>query len=182
MGEGAWLVGLVAAERLAELIFARRNTTRLRAAGGIEFGVSHYPLIVALHVSWLAALWLFGHGRPTDRAWLILFFVLQAGRIWVIGTLGRRWTTRVIVLPGARPIASGPYRWFSHPNYLIVALEFVAVPLVLGLPEVAVIFSFANLALLAIRIGVETRALTWAMGQVRAEISPAVAASTLAKP
>jgi methyltransferase len=162
MGEGAWLVAFVVAQRLAELAFAQWNTVRLRAAGGVEFGAAHYPLMVALHAVWLLGLWLLGHGRPVDPSCLALFVALQAGRVWVIASLGRRWTTRVIVLPDAAPVVRGPYRFLKHPNYLIVALEIAAVPLALGLPLFALVFTLANGALLVYRVRVENRALAWA--------------------
>ena len=131
MGEGAWLVAFLIAQRLIELCFAQLNTRRLRGMGGIEFGAAHYPLIVILHAAWIVGLLILGHGRVIDPFWLSVFIVLQIGRLWVIASLGRRWTTRVIVLPGVATIARGPYRWLRHPNYLIVALEFAVVPLVL---------------------------------------------------
>ena len=140
MGEGAWLVAFLIVQRLAELGLAQWNTVRLRAAGGVEFGASHYPLMVALHAFWLLGLWMLGHDRSVDPFWLAVFILLQAGRLWVIASLGRRWTTRVIVLPGAAPVARGPYRWLRHPNYLIVALEIAVVPLALGLPLFALVF------------------------------------------
>ena len=102
------------------------------------------------------------HDRVIDPFWLSVFIVLQIGRLWVIASLGRRWTTRVIVLPGAATIARGPYRWLRHPNYLIVALEVAVVPLALGLPVFAYIFSVANAALLAYRIRIENEAQAWA--------------------
>ena len=159
MGEGAWLIVFLIVQRLAELGFAQWNTVRLRADGGVEFGARHYPLIVALHSFWLLGLWVLGHDRSIDPLWLTIFILLQVGRLWVIATLGRRWTTRVIVLPGAAPVARGPYRWLRHPNYLIVVLEIAVVPLALGLPVFALVFSLANAALLAYRIRVENRAL-----------------------
>ncbi len=162
MGEGAWLVAFLTVQRLAELAWAQRNTARLRAAGGVEFGAAHYPLMVALHAFWLLGLWLAGHDRPVDPVWLAVFIVLQLGRLWVLVSLGGRWTTRVIVLPGAAPIARGPYRWLRHPNYWVVALEIAVVPLALGLPVFALVFSLANAALLMVRIRVENRALAWA--------------------
>ena len=162
MGEGGWLVVFVVVERLAELGLAQHNTVRLRAQGGIEFGAAHYHLMVALHAFWLLGLWMLGHDRAIDPFWLAVIIVFQAGRLWVIATLGRRWTTRVIVLPGAAPIARGPYRWLRHPNYLIVVAEIAVVPLALGLPLLALLFSLANAALIAYRIRVENRALTWA--------------------
>jgi methyltransferase len=159
MGEGAWLVAFLIIQRLVELCFAQLNTRRLRGMGGIEFGAAHYPLIVILHAAWIAGLFILGRDRIVDPFWLSVFVVLQLGRLWVIASLGRRWTTRVIVLPGASTIARGPYRWLRHPNYLIVALEIAVVPLALGLPVFALIFSAANATLLAHRICIENEAL-----------------------
>jgi methyltransferase len=173
MGEGAWLIGFLVVQRLAELGLAQWNTLRLRERGGVEFGANHYPLMVALHAFWLLGLWLLGHDRSVDPIWLALFIVLQVGRLWVIASLGRRWTTRVIVLPGSAPIARGPYSWLRHPNYLIVVLEIAVVPLALGLPGFALVFSLANAALLAYRIRIENQALAWANRS-----SPAVKALT----
>ena len=169
MGEGAWLIAFLVVQRLAELGLAQWNTLRLRAAGGVEFGASHYPLMVALHGFWLLGLWLCGHDRSVDPIWLAVFILLQAGRIWVIASLGRRWTTRVIMVPGVPPVARGPYRWLRHPNYAVVVAEIAVVPLALGLPLFALLFSAANAALLAYRIGVENRALAWAMRLSRAQ-------------
>jgi methyltransferase len=162
MGEGAWLVAFLVAQRLGELAFAQFNAGRLRAMGGVEFGAAHYPLVVALHASWLAGLWVLGNDRPIMAFWLMIFVILQVGRLWVIASLGGRWTTRVIVVPGAAPVVRGPYRWLKHPNYLIVALEIAVVPLALGLPLFALIFSAANAAVLGYRIRIENEALAWA--------------------
>jgi methyltransferase len=178
MGEGAWLVGFIAVQRLAELGLAQWNTARLRAQGGVEFGAAHYHLMVALHAFWLLALWMFGHARVVDPFWFAVFVLLQAGRVWVIATLGRRWTTRVIVLLGAAPIVRGLYRWLRHPNYLIVVGEIAMVPLALGLPLLALIFSLANAALIAHRIRVENEALAWA-GRA-APVASALTPTTLA--
>jgi methyltransferase len=160
MGEGAWLVAFLVAQRLIEIYFSQRNTRRLRAMGAIEYGATHYPLIVILHVAWISGLLILGCDRAIDPLWLSVFVVLQIGRLWVITSLGRRWTTRVIVLPNTTPVAHGPYRWLRHPNYLIVALEIAVVPLALGLPVFALIFSAANALLLAYRIRIENGALT----------------------
>ena len=169
MGEGAWLIAFLVVQRVAELGLAQWNTIRLRAAGGVEFGASHYPLMVTLHGFWLLGLWLFGHDRSVDPIWLAIFILLQLSRIWVITSLGQRWTTRVIVVPGTPPVSRGPYRWLRHPNYAVVAAEIAVVPLALGLPLFALVFSVANAALLAYRIGVENRALAWAMRISRAQ-------------
>ncbi len=164
MGEGALLIAFIVAQRLAELLLARRNTARLLAAGGVEFGRSHYFLIVALHAAWLAGLWLFGRGRSVEPALLVVFILLQAGRIWVIASLGRRWTTRVIVVPGDPLVSRGPYRWLRHPNYLIVAAEIAVVPLALGLLGFAALFTLLNAAILYHRIRIENAALARAAG------------------
>ena len=178
MGEGAWLIAFLIVQRLAELGLAQWNTVRLRAAGGVEFGAAHYPLLVGLHASWLLGLWIFGHDRSVDPAGLAAFVLLQGARVWVIASLGRRWTTRVIVVPGAAPVVRGPYRWLRHPNFLIVVLEIAVVPLVLRLPLFALVFSLANAALLAYRIGVENRALAWAtQTQQKEALTPATLAN-----
>jgi methyltransferase len=158
-GEGVWLVAFVIAQRLAELVVARRNTACLKAAGAIEFGAAHYPAMVALHTAWLGGLLAFGWQRPVSLFWLAVFVLLQAARIWVIASLGGRWTTRIIVLPGSSPVTRGPYRWLRHPNYVVVALEIAVVPLALGLWFYAAVFSIANAGLLAVRIRAENRAL-----------------------
>jgi len=162
MSGGVWLIAFLFAQRLCELCLAQWNTARLRAQGGVEFGAIHYPLMIALHASWLLGLWLFGRERSVDHFWLAVFIVLQVARIWVIASLGWRWTTRVIVLPGAAPVVRGPYRWLRHPNYLVVVLEIAVVPLALGMPVFALVFSLANAALLALRVRVENEALGWA--------------------
>ena len=162
------------------MALAQWNTLRLRERGGVEFGARHYPLMVALHAFWLLGLWMFGHDRNVDPIWLALFVVLQAGRVWVIASLGRRWTTRVIVLAGSAPVARGPYRWLRHPNYLIVVLEIAVVPLALGLPVLALVFSLANAALLAYRIRVENQALAWA--SLSSAAATALTPATVAQP
>ena len=146
-------------QRITELALSQRNTKRLRARGGYEIAPEHYPFLVLLHTSWLAVLWFFGPGPPIHIIPLILFVLLQLGRVWVIATLGERWTTRIIILPGAPLVTKGPYRWVNHPNYLIVIGEFAILPLVFGLPAVAIVFSLLNAAILAVRIKAENRAL-----------------------
>jgi methyltransferase len=150
---------LVTAQRLGELAYARFNETRLKDVGGIEHGTSHYPWIVALHATWLAGLWFAASGTRPGYGWLAVFLLLQALRVWVLSTLGSRWTTRVIVLPDKPPIRSGPYRFLSHPNYAVVAAEIFVLPMAFGLLAYALIFSIANAAMLAVRIRAETAAL-----------------------
>jgi methyltransferase len=157
--QGIAVLAFVTLQRLAELLLSQRNTKRLLARGAIEMAPGHYPFLVLLHASWLAVLWFFGPGPPIELVPLILFALLQLGRIWVIATLGERWTTRIIVLPGAPLVKTGPYRWFDHPNYLIVIGEFAVLPLVFGLPMVAIVFSTLNGLLLWVRIREENRAL-----------------------
>jgi methyltransferase len=153
------ILAFVTLQRLGELVLARGNTAALLAAGAREHASGHYPLIVAVHAGWLAALWWLAPGRPVHIPLLLLFGLLQLGRVWVIRTLGPRWTTRIIVLPGAPLVAGGPFRFVSHPNYLVVIGEIAVLPLVFGLWQVALLFSLANGAVLAIRIRAEGRAL-----------------------
>jgi methyltransferase len=162
MGEGAILIGFIVVQRLVELALAQANTRRLLAAGGVEFGRSHYGLIVALHVAWLAYLLIYGSDRPIDRWWLAVFIALQGARVWTIASLGWRWTTRIVVVPGEARVTRGPYRLLRHPNYCIVAAEIAVVPLALGLPLLAVVFFILNGIVLAVRIRAEEAALAWA--------------------
>jgi methyltransferase len=153
------ILSLVTLQRLAELVLARRNTRVLLAQGAREVGAGHYPLIVVLHIAWLATLWWLAPGRPVSWPLVGLFALLQCGRIWVLATLGRRWTTRIIVLPGAPLVARGPFRWVRHPNYLIVVGEIAVLPLAFDLVAVAFVFSLLNAAVLAVRIRAEEGAL-----------------------
>jgi methyltransferase len=151
---------LVTVQRLGELVLSRYNTRKLLARGAIEVGAGHYPLIVSVHAAWLIALWIWGRGESVNLVALALFIVLQGLRVWIIATLGARWTTRIIVLPGEPLVASGPYRYLSHPNYAVVAAEIATLPLALHLPMLALIFTGLNAAVLAIRLRAETRALS----------------------
>ena len=150
---------IVTLQRLVELWVSNVNTGRLVARGAHEVGRSHYPVIVGLHVAWLAALWWTAPGRPISSALLLAFAGLQLGRLWVIATLGARWTTRIIVLPGAPLVRRGPYRFVSHPNYLVVIAEIALLPLVFGLWWIALIFTALNAAVLFVRIREENEAL-----------------------
>lgn len=152
------LLTFLTLQRLSELALAARNTRALLRRGAYEVGAAHYPLMVALHATWLATLWIFGHERPLAWAFVACFAGLQIARLWVIATLGARWTTRVIVLPSEAPIVAGPFRYVRHPNYLVVACEVPCVALALGLAWHAVLFGALNLAMLAWRIRCEDRA------------------------
>lgn len=157
--QGIAVLTFVTLQRLAELWLSQRNTKRLLARGAHEVAPGHYPFLVTLHVAWLAVLWFLGPGPPIEIVPLVLFLLLQLGRLWTIATLGERWTTRIIVLPGAPLVTSGPYRWVNHPNYWIVIGEIAVLPLVFGLPMVAIVFSVLNGLLLWVRITCENRAL-----------------------
>lgn len=158
------MIGGVAAQRLAELALAARNRRWLFARGGREHAAGHYPLFVLLHAGWLAA-WLAeglvqgGGAAPAWPLWLALFLAAQALRYWCIVTLGRRWTTRIVVLPGVPRVAYGPYRYLRHPNYLAVTVELVCGPLVFGAWLTALTAGLANAwLLLAVRIPAEEEA------------------------
>jgi len=154
------ILALVTVQRLGELVLSRRNTSKLLARGANEVGAGHYPLIVSVHAAWLIALWIWGRGESVNLVALAVFIALQGLRVWIIATLGGRWTTRIIVLPGEPLVASGPYRYLSHPNYAVVAAEIATLPLALDLPMLALIFTGLNAAVLAIRLRAETRALS----------------------
>ena len=160
------LLGLVAVERLVELVVSRRNTALSLARGGREYGAGHYPVMVVLHTGLLvgAAVEVLLADRPfvPVLGWpmLVLVIAAQALRWWCIATLGSQWSTRVVVVPGLPLVTSGPYRLMRHPNYLAVVVEGFALPLVHSAWVTAAVFSACNLALLRVRVRVEERALT----------------------
>ena len=158
-GTGAILLAYLTVQRAVELWWAKENATRLMASGGVEYGRSHLPLMILFHAAWLAGLWLLAYDRPVEPIFLALFIVLQMARFWVLATLGRRWTIRIIVVPDERLVAQGPYRLLRHPNYAVVIGEIAVVPLALGLPTYALVFSILNAGMLAIRITAENAAL-----------------------
>ena len=156
-----WVVlAAVAAQRLWELRLADRNTKRLLAEGAVEVGAGHYPLFILLHASWLAAIAIVTPWTMVPNLWWLgLYIVLQFGRLWVIATLGRFWTTRIITLPSAPLIRRGPYRFLRHPNYLVASLEIAVLPLAFGQVWIALVWSVANALLVGWRIRIEDRAL-----------------------
>ncbi len=159
------LIGLVAVERLAELAVARRNRAWARRNGGVEHGRRHYPLIAAAHAGLLGGALLearLGRSRfvpPLGWPMLAVTLSAQALRWWCIASLGKRWNTRVIVVPGMPLVERGPYRRLRHPNYVAVVAEGVALPLVHTAWRTSLLFTAANLCLLRLRIRVENEAL-----------------------
>jgi methyltransferase len=153
------ILALVTLQRAGELVISRKNTRQLLARGAVEVASGHYPAVVAVHAAWLLSLWVFGHDQPVNPVALAVYLALQGFRIWVLRTLGSRWTTRIIILPQQPLVSAGPYRWLSHPNYAVVTGEIAVLPLVFDLPLLAVLFTVLNAAVLAIRIRAENRAL-----------------------
>ena len=149
----------VTLQRLAELVYARSNEARLLARGAREYGAGHYPVLVAMHAAWLIGLWVLAAGIAPRPVWLLGFAALQGLRLWVLATLGPRWTTRVIVLPNEPLVRSGPYRFLSHPNYVVVAAELLVLPMAYELLFYGLLFSGLNAAVLWVRIHAEEQAL-----------------------
>lgn len=153
----------VALQRIAEVVWAKRNERRLRRRGGVEHGSSHYPAMVVMHAGWLVATALESSStRRTRPALLIGYALLQPLRYWVIRSLGDRWTTRIFVVPGEEPVSEGPYRLLRHPNYAVVVAEIALLPASLGAPRTAGCFTVLNALMMAVRIPAEERALAGA--------------------
>lgn len=158
MGEGAFFLAFVASQRLVELWLANRNTKRLLARGAREVGAGHYPLFIILNTAWLLLLFWVARDLEVSLPWFGAYAVLQIVRIWIIASLGERWTTRIIVIDEPL-IRRGPYAHVNHPNYMLVAAEFVIIPMVVHQPEIAIVFFLLNAALLCVRLRVENAAL-----------------------
>ena len=153
------VLAAVTLQRLAELAISRRNETLLRAQGAVEHGAGHYPAMVAIHASWLIGLWWMASALRPNLLMLLAFLGLQGLRVWVLATLGRRWTTRIMVLPSAPLVTSGPFRFLPHPNYAVVTAEIFVLPMAYGLLGLALLFSGLNAAILWVRIRAENKAL-----------------------
>ena len=153
------IMAFVTLQRLGELVLAKRNTEKLLAAGGYEIGAAHYPIIVAFHTAWILGLWWLAPSQSVSWILIGVFAVLQALRVWVIATLGPRWTTRIIRVPNEILVARGPFRFINHPNYAVVIAEIFILPLAFGLIWFAVIGGVTNICILAWRIHVENTAL-----------------------
>ena len=155
-----WVLALVLLQRAVELVWARRNTVRLRQMGGVEADAEGYPYFVLLHAGWLLSLALFVPAAAPPVWRLLGFFVLlQLGRLWVISTLGYYWTTRIVTVPGTPLVQTGPFRWLRHPNYLLVITEIAVLPLAFGAVWIAVLFSALNLVLIRRRVRIEESVL-----------------------
>lgn len=163
------LIAAVALERLAELIVSRRNLAWARSQGGFESGFGHYRFMVVLHTGLLAACVLEAAQRPFIPAlgWSMFVVVVlaQALRWWCISSLGTRWNTRIVVIPGLPLVTSGPYRWLRHPNYVAVVAEGIALPLVHSAWITAITFTVLNAGLLRVRISAENAAMQQALTQ-----------------
>ena len=153
------ILTLVTLQRAAELFIAQRNTKRLLANGGFEVASGHYPLFVILHGLWLAGLWYLALKLPVSLPWIFAYLVLEAARGWIIAALGSRWTTRIVVVPGESLVEAGPYKYFRHPNYMVVAGEIFILPMAFGLFWYGLLFAALNGALLYWRIRSEDAAL-----------------------
>lgn len=154
----------MALQRLFELVLARANERKARALGAVERGQGHYPFVVALHILWLVSTLVEGLLRGPDfpAYWLVplaLFLLVQPLRYWAILSLGENWNTRILVVPGANLVRRGPYRYLSHPNYVVVVVEILAFPLTFGAWITALVFTVLNAAVLSLRIREENRAL-----------------------
>jgi methyltransferase len=164
---GIWpwvIMGTMIAQRLGELVISARHVPRVRALGGREYGVAHFPFIVAVHVLFpLLLITELAHHHvqpgPAWPLWLVVWVLAQALRYAAIHALGDRWNVRVWVVPGMAPVRSGPYRWLRHPNYVAVVMEFIAAPMMFGAWRTAIVISLLNAAALTVRIRCENQAL-----------------------
>lgn len=161
----AIVIALVVVQRLIELVIAKRNEVWLRSQGAVEYGASHYKFIVLLHTAWFVSMiveYSFNDVieiQTSTAVLLCVFLVLQVLRAWVLTSLGKYWNTKILVVPNARLVMKGPYRFVKHPNYVIVILELIVLPLAFNLIITAALFSMLNAAVLYVRIKEENRAL-----------------------
>jgi methyltransferase len=158
------ILSVVIVQRLLELTIASRNEKWMKEKGAIEFGKGHYPWMVLMHiaffVSLIAEVLIFKRGlSPLWPLFLLVFLLAQAGRIWALASLGKYWNTKIIVLPGAEVVQKGPYRFIRHPNYLIVALELLTLPLIFQAYYTAILFMSLNFMMMSVRIPAEEAAL-----------------------
>jgi len=161
-----WLaLAFVVVQRILELRLAQANLRWAISQGAREYGREHYPLFFLLHLGWMLGWLLEGLARqqlsPIWWLWLAVFVLAQGLRYWAIQSLGRYWNTRIIIVPGAKKIAGGPYRYLRHPNYLAVALELLSLPLIFNAWITALAATLLNAwLLLTVRIPAEEKALS----------------------
>lgn len=158
------LIGIVILQRLIELRIARKNERWMRAQGAFEVGQSHYPYMVLMHLLFFISLIVevTSAQMPLATAWVLyfaIFLAAQGFRIWCLVTLGHFWNTKILILPGASVIKKGPYRWLRHPNYVIVSVELMTLPLMFNAYFTAFLFTVLNLCILRVRIPIEEQAL-----------------------
>lgn len=158
------LIIVVILQRLIELNIASRNTKWIKEKGGYEVGEKHYKYIVFLHTAFFLSLFVeILYFEKTMAVWwwfpFLLFILAQAGRIWSLATLGPFWNTRIMILPGAKVVSKGPYRFFRHPNYMIVTTEILVLPIMFQAYLTAIVFTFLNIIILSVRITQEENAL-----------------------
>ena len=156
------IIIFIITQRLLELLYSNYNTKNLINKGAKEYHSGHYPLFIILHSSWIISLIIFiPHDQKPINFLIFLFIFLQVLRIWVLISLGKFWTTRIIRLEGAELIKNGPYKWIKHPNYLIVFFEILIVPIAFGSWIIAIVFSVLNSCLLIYRISLENKVLKY---------------------
>ncbi|KAA0550175.1 hypothetical protein FZW96_02195 [Bacillus sp. BGMRC 2118] len=157
-------ISVIIIQRIMELIIARKNEKWMKQQGGVEYGQNHYPYMVAMHSLFFVALLVevFAFNHQLSAWWpmlLSLFLLTQAVRIWALSSLGKYWNTKIIVLPNTSIVKKGPYKYLRHPNYTIVALEIVLIPMLFGAYLTAVTFTLLNILILSVRIPLEEKAL-----------------------
>lgn len=155
----AMFLAFIIAQRLGELVLAKKNTAALLERGAQEHGSWHYPIMVGMHTFWVVCLLVLGYAQEVNFFWLAIFAILQIFRVWILTSLGERWTTRIIVLDEPLVLA-GPFKYFRHPNYMLVVAEIFVAPMVLGLWQMAIVFSILNAMMLFVRIREEEKALS----------------------
>lgn len=158
------IISIIVLQRLIELFVARRNEKWMRSQGAFEVGATHYPIMVTMHITFFIAILLevVVLERILSPFWILLlgiFLIMQTARIWCLRSLGKFWNTKIIILPGAAVVRRGPYRWVRHPNYLIVTIELLVLPLLFGAYFTAILYSLLNAWMLSVRIPAEEKAL-----------------------
>ena len=158
------VISIVVLQRLIELFVAKRNEKWMLSQGAFEVGATHYPIMVMMHVAFFVSFLLevVVLGRTLSPFWILLlgiFLLTQAARIWCLLSLGKFWNTKIIILPGAAVVRRGPYKWLRHPNYLIVSIELLTLPLLFDAYFTAILYSLLNVWMLSVRIPAEEKAL-----------------------